>query len=425
MITGPMALVNTPAREPLSDPDRSFVDKGLVARGGTSEVRCVFDPRVLRKTALKRVDIRQNHPRDVGRFIDEARITGQLEHPNVVPVHEFGAARDGSLYISMKLIDGQTLAQLADAQETVTPAYISRVVSIVLRVCEALAHAHSRGVLHRDIKPENIAIGDYGEVYVLDWGSAAVLGTDDQLVVPRDDTTGDAIVGTPAFISPEQAMGDASHVDERTDVFGVGTLLYYCLTGQSPYGDTTVPQALFRAVAGEVEAIESVVSTPIPESLIQIVRRSLSRSPDDRYPGILELSQALEQFRRGTWSSPTRTFAAGETIIEVEAPAGSAWVVSEGTVEAWLERGGKRVVLRTMGPGEVFGEMAHLTGDRRSANVSAVTDVVLTEVSTEALSQGLGLNTWLGAFVRTLASRFRSVDAELRELQLTDASAEP
>jgi len=184
------------------------------------------------------------------RFLDEARITGQLQHPAIPPVHALGTLRDGRPFLAMKLVKGRTLDELL--QERTDPTdNLGRYLAAFEQVCQAVGYAHAHKVIHRDLKPANIMVGSFGEVQVMDWGLAKKLG-EEPVAETRaaDETRGTEIrslrdsggmteagslLGTPAFMPPEQAIGAVGLVDERSDVFGLGAILCVILTGQPPY----------------------------------------------------------------------------------------------------------------------------------------------------------------------------------------------
>jgi serine/threonine-protein kinase len=347
----------------------------------------------------------------------EARIAGQLEHPNIVPVHEFGADGAGGLYLTMKLVDGLSLADLVDSygEDRLTPERLANIVGALVRICDALAYAHAQRVVHCDVKPENILVADYGAVYLVDWGSAYTLADSApaQPIDLSDHTPSGGMIGTPAFMSPEQASGDRARISHSTDVFGLCATLYYALTGNTLYGDVAVPETVYRAVAGQITPISE--TRGVPPLLARIVMRGLSYRPEDRYQTVMELKTELEHFLRGTWHLPLKRVADGTLIVREGDPSTAAWMIHQGTCEVWTERNGERLVLRTLVAGEVFGEMAILNDTPRTANVVTVGDVILLEVTAETLTDGLGLNSWIGGFVRSLARRFHEADQRLRD----------
>jgi serine/threonine protein kinase len=222
-----------------------------IGRGGMGPVYRAHDPHLNRPLAVKVLLERHGGRLELeGRFLEEAQITGQLQHPGVPPVHEVGRLEDGRPFFAMKLVKGQTLdALLRTSQDPATDR--PHFMTVFGQVCQALAYAHSRGVLHRDLKPANIMVGAFGEVQVMDWGLAKVLSPGrpaSALAAPPASTVetlrtampglssqAGAVVGTLAYMPPEQALGRVAELDERADVFGLGAILCEILTGRPPY----------------------------------------------------------------------------------------------------------------------------------------------------------------------------------------------
>ena len=216
-----------------------------------STVHRARDRNLLRTVAIKILDEDvAKRRREVQRFVEEAQITGQLEHPGIVPVYEFGTDSGGSHYICMQYVRGLTLEQIiAEAGiERLAPERLADLLQIFVKVCDAVAFAHSRGVLHRDIKPSNIMVGAFGQVYVVDWGVArageqALVDDDSTVSVRRPDgfevDAPGAPVGTFAYMAPEQFTGETD-LDIRVDVFGLGATLFHILAGRAPYQGSCV-----------------------------------------------------------------------------------------------------------------------------------------------------------------------------------------
>jgi serine/threonine-protein kinase len=226
-------------------PDPGYQLGELIGRGGMGEVVVAHDQRIGREVAVKRIRSRTPTHDAVTRFLREARIQARLDHPAIVPVYELGTDGDGRPYFTMKRLAGTTLAKRISDRVKVQP-----MLRAFVDVCLAIQLAHSRGVVHRDLKPSNIMLGDYGEVYVLDWGVARVLTdrkrtTKPQMAVDVDeDTTAGAILGTPGYMSPEQIRG--SEVGTASDVYALGAILFEILTGEPlhPRGDAALATTL-------------------------------------------------------------------------------------------------------------------------------------------------------------------------------------
>jgi serine/threonine-protein kinase len=402
---------------------RVFVDKGEIGRGGMGSVRRAWDPRILRATAMKAIDPARARPELVPRFIEEAQITGQLEHPHIVPVHEFGVDDSGQLYMSMKLVQGDTLWHRVHSlgDRRLDGDNLGDLLQVLVKICEAVGYAHSRGVVHRDLKASNIMCGPFGQVYVLDWGIASVLaGTENTVQTSRDASLAldkeDALVGTPAWMAPEQAYAEHERVDGRTDVFAIGALLYFVLTARPPYGARgDVVRTIRLAQVGQFVPPSRVDGVPpVPSQLERIALKAMALNPEDRYQTVGELKAELEHFLRGTWSFPVVHFAANEAVMREGDEGDTAYVVRTGSLRVTKGTGEQCRTLRRLGPGDCFGELAVFQSAPRTATVTAVEDCELLLVTREALSDGLGLNTWMGAFVRALAQRFAEAEDRMR-----------
>jgi len=408
-----------------------FEDQGEIARGGMGSVHRVFDRALMRTAAQKRLNSAARLlPGARARFLEEAQITGQLDHPNIVPVYDIGVDESGGVgSISMKLVRGKTLRELsADAHESgLTGPHIEALLQVFLKVCDALSFAHSRGVLHRDLKPDNVMVGSHGQVYLMDWGiaslragsrpsalqiNAKVLGGSDE-----DRLDGDAaIVGTPAYMAPEQALG--GELDERTDVFGMGAILYRILTNRAPFAAKSSELALTLARSGSLVPPEERAPTlKLPPGLCRITMKALSPERERRHPSVDALREEIATFLKGGGWFRTLAFSRGTVIVREGDAPDAAYIINHGTCEAYKTEANERRPLRQMRAGEVFGESSIFTSQPRTASVVAVTDVEVTEITLDALEQELGGHSWTNTFVRALAERFLSVDRDLTKLR--------
>jgi eukaryotic-like serine/threonine-protein kinase len=238
--------------------------------GGMGEVYRCGDEALRRDLALKVLRGELCGDADAEeRFLREARLTGSLQHPGIVPIHQLSRLADGRPCYTMKLVRGRTFADIL-RDESTGMERLPRLLAIVEKVCQAVAFAHSKGVIHRDLKPANVMVGEFGEVQVMDWGLAKELSCDEVTPPPNEATVDVETVargeeaaglsraglalGTPAYMPPEQAAGDWDIVDERADVFALGAILCVILTGQPPYEGVNRDDVLRRARRGDLSA---------------------------------------------------------------------------------------------------------------------------------------------------------------------------
>jgi len=275
---------------------------GEIARGGMGAVLKGRDPDLGRDLAVKvLLESHQDKPELVRRFVEEAQIGGQLQHPGIVPVYELGAFGGRRPYFTMKLVKGRTLSALLAGRQS--PAHdLPRFLSIFEAVCQTVAYAHARAVIHRDLKPTNVMVGSFGEVQVMDWGLAKVLKeggvADEPPVQPApelsviatvrsgsdvDDSHAGSVLGTPAYMAPEQAAGEVERVERRADVFGLGSILCELLTGQPAYTGRSSMEILRKAMRGDTaDALARLESCGAEAELIALVKDCLAAEPEDR-----------------------------------------------------------------------------------------------------------------------------------------------
>jgi eukaryotic-like serine/threonine-protein kinase len=428
-----------PLRSQGTPPAGRFERIRQVNRGGIGCINAARDPVLGRRVAIKvlRPELEGNDAAAL-KFAEEAQITGQLEHPNIVPIYDLGVDEHGP-FIVMKLIRGQSLAEMiAEARGgPERPDMLPRFVEITMKLCDALSFAHSRGVIHCDLKPENVMVGDFGQVYLMDWGVALLRSgsvvppsstrpreppnelfdptDDDSLVrVASGEGSTSKVWGTPAYMAPEQVSARSEAIDERTDVFGLGGVLHEILTGRPP-NDWQKLHGPGLNHALDPLPKTSDLWTQLPPELCRITLKALAPKSDDRHPTVAALRSDLEQFMRGGGWFETRAYAAGQTIVGEGDPGDAAYIIESGHCEVWKTIRNERVLLRKLGPGEVFGETAVLTRGARTASVVAVENVTLKVITGESLNRELDQNPWLGAFMRSLAVLFRETDQRLSD----------
>jgi serine/threonine-protein kinase len=279
------------------------------ARGGLGEVHVAYDDELRREVALKRIQDRHAHHREsLRRFLIEAEITGRLEHPGVVPVYGLVRDADGQPCYAMRLIQGRTLAdalrELHASPAGDRGALLRQLLGRFVTVCNTVAYAHSRGVLHRDLKPGNVMLGQYGETLVLDWGLAKSVGggepadTGGSPAEADDDAAGTrlgAAIGTPAFMSPEQAAGRWDLVGPASDVYSLGATLYAILSGQPPYPSHPTADVLRRVQQADFPPPRQH-DRAVPRPLEAVCLKAMARRPEDRYGDALALAADVEHW---------------------------------------------------------------------------------------------------------------------------------
>ena len=397
----------------------------VVATGGMGVVRAVEDPLLQRLQAQKALKPESaSEPAMQAALLREARLMGALEHPAVVPVHAVALDARGQLCFTMKLVQGTSLAARlrAAAPDLVRDRdRLLDLVDVVVKVCDALAYAHARGVVHCDVKASNVMLGEHGQVYLMDWGVARVL--DDRggtLPVslrsppPQDSETVLAVSGSPAYASPEQARGESWRIGPRTDVFLVGAMIYEILAGCPVNQAVSSIAALERASRGEITPPGEIApGAGIPVELERIAMKALAFDPDERYADVTALRDDLVRFARGGQELPRRRYAAGEVIVRQGEPGEHAYVIVSGRCEVTVAEGGGQSVRRVMGPGEPFGETALLSPGPRTATVTALEPTVVEVVDGTRFDETVAaMPAWMRRFVLVLAERFRERESE-------------
>jgi serine/threonine protein kinase len=286
-----------------------------IAQGGMGSVYLARDQELDRPVALKVLADGQAGPDLQGRIAREARILARLEHPGIVPIHDFGVLPDGRIYYAMKLVRGRRLDEQGSLERP-----LPELLRDFEKICEAVAFAHSHGVIHRDLKPQNIMVGAFGEILIMDWGVAKLL-EDTAAPIPSapgptppdaaDETSGatlhGTVLGTPGYMAPEQARGEVGCVDTRTDVYALGAILYFLLTEQSPA--PVPPRASEEAFA---LLPPRRLRGSIPRALEAISLKALAWEQPQRYPDVQSLMDDVSCFlaRRRVQAYPEGVFGA-------------------------------------------------------------------------------------------------------------------
>ncbi len=404
-----------------------------IALGGMGVIQEGYDPKLQRKVAVKKPHpdlpppLRETYRM---RLIEEAQITAQLDHPNVVSVHELDVDESGEVYFSMKLVQGKELGELLREMSLQTRSRMDlfRSLQIFLKICDTVAFAHSVGVIHRDLKPSNVMVGDFGVVYLMDWGIARKLeaaawqpidAVKDSSVSSQTPSAvpSEGGAGTPVYMAPEQIEKDAEAIDERTDVFLLGGVLYEILTHEPPYDETGRAMITTDGIAPPIPRPETRVSVLLPQRLCDIAMKALARRKSDRYQSVLHLQRDIEDFMQSGGQLERRRYAPGDIVCREDDPGREAFVIESGRCLAFKTIDSKKVPLRAMAEGEVFGEIAVLTDCKRTASVEATSSLVLLVIKQSDFSDTLGMSPLLSIFMKTLAERFAEKDSCLTALQ--------
>ena len=363
----------------------------VVARGGMGAILDAKEATIERTVAMK-VMLDGNDPDSLLRFLNEAKITGQLEHPHIVPVHELSVDENGQPYYTMKMVRGITLKKvlegMAAESDTARPACaeaeaqpgravshsLPALLTIFQKVCDALAFAHSKGVIHRDLKPENIMLGDYGEALVMDWGLAKRMrngegGTRNEEAAPDSEdirtirhtvaaqmpasheiepatlasTMAGTVMGTPQFMSPEQARGEVDTLDTRSDIYSLGAVLFQMLSLRVPVTGKDAMEIVGKVGRGEIEDVaqafrpvgdrKSQAGKPVPQSLAAVVRKAMALDREARYATVAELQRDITAYQTGFATAAENAGLAKQLVLLVKrhkgmfGTAAAAWLI--------------------------------------------------------------------------------------------------
>jgi len=407
---------------------------GTIGEGGIGRVLLAYDRHLGREVAIKELlpcEDPDDLPQRLSRFVREIKVTGQLEHPGIVPIYEVGLKPDGTLYYVMKYVRGRTMHEAID-EAGARPSYEAlgerlKLLAPLIDVCEAMGYAHSRGVVHRDLKPENIILGAFGETVILDWGLAKVQhdtqpeslvkarkGEPLMRLTPNSLTQDGEILGTPAFMAPEQVEPGFGEVNARTDVYALGTILYFILTGRLPYeGDPLA--ILTRATDRHRSPSPSERIRSLPPELVAICEKAMTKTQSVRFAHAGRMAEQLRAYRDGRVVS-VHAYSPRELFRRFIA-RNKVWIVAGGVAVLALLVGTGLAVHSAM-----KAERARASAERARAGAEkAVGDVasLVNELEQLAAETAEALNVSLAQ----LSDQMTQVAAQLGDRDLKDEAA--
>jgi serine/threonine-protein kinase len=296
-------------------PQERYAQVRLLGEGGMGTVALAQDQDIGRPVAIKTLRSRFNGPSGVARFVDEIHTVGRLEHPNIVPIHDVGIAEDGSYFFVMKYVEGDTLEDVIERLKAGDPQThqawpFERRVTAIKEVLFALAFAHDRQIIHRDIKPANIMIGRFGEVFLTDWGIAKSMGSADQPVESTSDapriggsTQAGVLVGSPAYMSPEQFRGENDQLDARSDIYSLGMVFFEFLTLKHPWPEGSVEQIRDAQLKGynfgDLFSFKNPNQELPPVEYLYLCQKLLTLNAGERIATTTQVIDYIENLERG------------------------------------------------------------------------------------------------------------------------------
>ncbi|MCM8536447.1 MAG: serine/threonine protein kinase [Lentisphaeraceae bacterium] len=291
-----------------TDLDKKYSQKEFLARGGMKNIFRVKENQTSRNVAMAQLIGDDINRKKVLAFLREARITALLEHPNIVPIHEINH-KDGMPYFTMKEIQGVTLGEILKKLKENSHKFkkkydLNTLLNIFIKVCDAISYAHSRNIVHLDLKPDNIHVGEFGEVLVIDWGLAKEISETEsssnrteEFQVDHEHTLDGFVKGTIGFMAPEQARGENSQKDMRTDIYSLGAILYAILSFESPYEEENTKKAISLTALGDYNPLRN--EKELPNALVSVTYRALQKHKSDRYQHVEELKDDVQLYLNG------------------------------------------------------------------------------------------------------------------------------
>lgn len=390
-----------------SDNSKYLYQKSIVS-GGMGSVLKVMDQNLKRPSAMKvMLPSLRNDKANLNNFIGEAKITGLLEHPNIIPVHDLGLSPDKGIFFTMKLAQGEPLINILKNMKSGNLEYLKKydffyLLDVFIKVCNAVSFAHSKNIIHQDIKPHNIMIGPYGEVLLMDWGIGRFIGDPEKEQDPSkreilaeiqslSKETKGKIIGTPSYMAPEQIRGNPALVDKSTDIFLLGATLYHIATLDYPYHGKDSYETLCKAARGKPKPPEERnPERKIPFELSAIIKKAMSIWKEERYQSVEELINDIEDLISGRWFQyEKKIFDRGSLLIKENETGEEAYMILSGKVRVFKEVNNQKIDLGMFEKGDIIGEMALMNNEKRSANVEALEKTQVAVLNREILRLNL------------------------------------
>jgi hypothetical protein len=410
--------------------EQRYHQLGTATEGGTAQVASCYDAYLNRIVAVKQLKDEAGKNEDLVRaFVNEVKLIGYLDHPGVVSIFDTFVMRDNRLSYSMKFIEGYNLeAGLEEKRGPDGPALsVAECVGLLSKLAETLAYVHDRGVIHLDLKPASIMLGTYGQVLIMDWGSArlyderpfmeyvrAFAGKAD--VPSFQHESEDMLLGTPAYMSPEQTSGPRNALTPVSDIFSTGIILYQILTGNHPFaaGD---PEGFMQNIRRLRQPPAHEVNPDVPRRVAAVCQKMLEKDPLDRYPSFHEVLDDLHEIAETGLAFFPRSYEPGQVIVKEGEAGDFAFTIASGRVRVTATVDGRQKELGELGKGEMFGEHAILKNRRRTETVTALEPTTIRVMTRPDVEMELEkLSPWVGAMVSGLYRGFNDLDEKLRAL---------
>ena len=400
-------------------PDKRYTSIKTLGEGGFGIVELCFDQRLHRTIARKILRTQEDLPEEpqAQQLLNEAKLVCYIDHPGVVPIYDLFTDKEGQISYTMKVFEGEDLGSfLQKHSENDTLMSLPLAMKIFLKLCEVMSYAHDKGVLHLDLKPPNIMLGSYGEVLLIDWGTARLYDNAPYESYIKDSggtLEGNEIldvlsgtVGTLPFMSIEQMTELRENLTPAADIFSAGVLLYRMLTRHFPFsGDTH--QSYMYALFSETPISLKARRGDIPERLSEICMKMLEKRKEDRYQSFHDVLQDLHELSDTGNSFEQRVFQKGELLLKEGELGEYALHIIEGLVEISAIIGGKRAVLATRKSGEIIGELSIFSKKPRTATATALTRTVANCLTQELVEKELKkINPWISEMIEGLSDKF-------------------